>query len=436
MRVSVFGLGYVGTVCAGCLANRGHDVIGIETSETKIDLLLRGQSPVVEANLDDLIRGAVNSGHLTATSDPIAAVSASDISLICVGTPSKPSGGVDIGAISHVAMAIGEAIRLKDERHTIVVRSTVVPGTTREIIMPQVQRAAGNAAFRIAFNPEFMREGSGVVDFNMPSKTIVGTLENETEEVGAAVLELYQDLPGPKIVTNLESAELMKYVDNSWHAVKVAFANEIGVIAKTLGINSRDIMDVFIQDRRLNISQAYLRPGFAFGGSCLPKDLRALTYLAQTLGLSLPLLGHVLDSNRVLTERGIAWILNRSKKRIVFLGISFKSGTDDLRESPFIELVERLSGKGREIRIYDPNVQLARLVGANREYLNRVLPHVQELLIPDMLDALTWADTIVMTAADLRYIEGLANTRPDQIVLDFSGADLSNIPAKSEGFLW
>src|SRR5262249_30693034 len=224
----------------------------------------------------------------------------------------------------------------------------------------------------------------------------------------------------------------IKYVDNAWHALKVAFANEIGVLAKSIGINSHKIMDAFIQDKRLNISAAYLRPGFAFGGSCLPKDLRALIYLAQTLGLPLPVLSHVLDSNRLLIERGVDWILRKSKRRIAFLGISFKSGTDDLRESPFVELVERLSGKGREIRIYDPTVQLGRLVGANKDYLHRVLPHVGELLVSDITDAVTWADTIVVTTGDHRYLAGLASTRPNQIVLDFSGIDLTSVPSKAE----
>jgi GDP-mannose 6-dehydrogenase len=290
------------------------------------------------------------------------------------------------------------------------------------------------SAFGVAFNPEFLREGSSVADFNTPSKTIVGALDEVT---ATTVMSLYSDLPGAKITTKIETAELVKYVDNAWHALKVAFGNEIGLLASTLEIDSHEVMDIFFQDKRLNISPAYLKPGFAFGGSCLPKDLRALTYLGRKLDLSLPVLNHILDSNRMLIERGVDWILGQSKKRIAFLGISFKSGTDDMRESPFVELVERLIGKGCEVRIFDPNVELARLVGANKDYLIGVLPHIAELIVPSISDATGWAETIVVTTVHQVYQAGLANIRPEQIVLDFSHLKLSSgVAVKPQGFLW
>jgi len=433
MRISVFGLGYVGTVCAACLADQGHEVVGIDKSESKVDLIRAGRSPIVERDIDDLVARNVANRRLSATLDATAAVASTDISFICVGTPSRPNGALDLSGVDAVATEIGRAIRVKAEPHTVVLRSTVVPGTTRDVVTPRITEAAGNVAFSVAFNPEFLREGSAVADFNMPAKTVIGAFDDETAET---VASLYRDLPGPKIKTDVEIAELVKYVDNSWHALKVAFGNEIGVIAKTLGIDSHDVMDVFFQDRRLNISPAYLRPGFAFGGSCLPKDLRALTYLARKHDLDLPILNHILESNQMLIDRGVDWILNKAGKRIAFLGISFKSGTDDVRESSFVEMVERLIGKGREIRIYDPNVKVAQLIGANRSYLMQVIPHIANLMVPDITDAVGWADTIVTTVPDPIYESGIAEVRPDQTVLDFARFSSADREPAREGFLW
>jgi len=434
MKISVFGLGYVGTVCSACLADRGHEVVGIDKSDIKVDLLRSGRSPIVERDINELVSRNAATGRLTATLDPNAAVAATDMSIICVGTPSRPNGSLGLHAIEKVVDEIGHAIRVKATPHRVVVRSTVVPGTMRKLVMPRLAEACGNVPVSIAFNPEFLREGSAVADFNMPAKTIVGVADKET---ATAVLSLYDDLPGPKIITDLETAELAKYVDNAWHALKVAFGNEIGVLAKTLGINSQEVMDIFFEDKKLNISAAYLRPGFAFGGSCLPKDLRALLYLGRKLDLSLPVLNHVLDSNRMLIERGVDWILGQSKKRIAFLGISFKSGTDDVRESPFVEMVERLIGKGCEIRIFDPNVKLGGLIGSNKEYLMRALPHVIELLVADVADAVDWAETIVVTTSDSAYTKAIAATRADQIVLDFAGLNGTGSGyANVQGFLW
>jgi GDP-mannose 6-dehydrogenase len=420
MRISVFGLGYVGTVCAACLADRGHTVIGIDKAKVKVDLIGAGRSPVVEREIDEIIKRNVARGHLTATSDVTQAVKCTDMSIVCVGTPSRRNGALGLTAIEAVSTEIGDAIRSKSTRHEVVVRSTVLPGTTRNVILPRLIEASRKEpgdAFGVAFNPEFMREGSSVADFHAPSRTIVGALEERSTQ---AVMSLYGHLPGAKISADIETAELVKYVDNTWHALKVAFTNEIAVVASTLGIDGDEVMRIFAEDHRLNISKAYMRPGFAFGGSCLPKDLRALAYLARTRDLSLPVIDHILDSNRMLTDRGLDWILSHSKKRVAFLGISFKSGTDDVRESPFVNLVEGLSGKGRAVRIFDPNVNLASLFGANRDYLMRVLPHIAELLVPEISDATEWADTIVVTSPNPVYSAAITNLGDDKIVLDFA----------------
>ena len=439
MRISVFGLGYVGTVCAACLADRGHTVIGIDKSATKVDLVRSGRSPVVEREIDELVKRGVESGHLTAIADVMEAVKGTDLSLVCVGTPSRRNGALGLAAVEAVSTEIGQAIRSKQTRHEVVIRSTVLPGTTRDTILPRLIQASGkdpNNGFGLSFNPEFMREGSSVSDFNTSSRTIVGAVE---ERSAKAVMSLYSHLPGAKITTDIETAELVKYVDNTWHALKVAFTNEISVVASTLGIDSDEVMDIFAADNRLNISKAYMRPGFAFGGSCLPKDLRALAYLARTRDLSLPVISHILDSNRMLKDRALDWILARSSKRVAFLGISFKPGTDDLRESPFVDLVEGLSGKGRAVRIFDPNVNLASLFGANRDYLMHALPHIAQLLVPKITDAIGWADTIVVTAADPVYKAAIAKLGSDKVVLDFAQfhrqdrLDQGNLPADNAG---
>ncbi len=433
MRISVFGLGYVGTVCSACLAERGHHVIGVDKSKIKVDLVRSGRSPIVERDIDGLVERTVKNGRLTSTTRASEAVDASDVSIVCVGTPSLQNGALALDAVESVTSEIGQAIRSKSRAHTVIVRSTVVPGTTREAVIPRLAEQCGNVPFQIAFNPEFLREGTAVADFNAPAKTIVGASDDST---AMAVMSLYDGLPGPKISTTIETAEFVKYVDNAWHALKVVFGNEVGVIAKTLGIDSHQVMNIFAEDTRLNISPAYLRPGFAFGGSCLPKDLRALTYLARRLDLSLPVLDHILDSNRMLVERGVRWILDTASKRVAFLGISFKPGTDDVRESPFVELAERLIGKGCEVRVFDPNVQLARLIGANRDYLLRVLPHIVDLMVPEIADVLNWAEVVVVTTRDPTYVEAIRKARPDQTILDFAGLRHRVGDADIQGFLW
>jgi GDP-mannose 6-dehydrogenase len=437
MRISVFGLGYVGSVCAACLADQGHTVIGVDSSESKVDLIRSGQAPIIEPEIGELVRQTVNSGRLTATLDSAEAVASTEMSIVCVGTPSQPNGALGLSAVKTVSTEIGEAIRVKSARHEVVIRSTVVPGTTRELIVPALAEASGKApgkGFGVAFNPEFLRESSSVADFRNPSKTVVGGLDDVS---AAAVLSLYTELSGAKISTSIEVAEMVKYVDNTWHALKVAFGNEIGVLANALNINSHEVMDIFFEDKRLNISTAYLRPGFAFGGSCLPKDLRALTYLARKLDLSLPVLNHILDSNRMLVDRGVDWVLGQSKKRVAILGISFKSGTDDMRESPFVEMAERLIGKGCEVRIFDPNIQLARIVGTNKEYLTRVLPHIADLLVTDIADVIQWAQAIVVSTSDPAYKAALLDVRPEQVVLDFANLKIGDgSSARPKSFLW
>ena len=386
----------------------------------KVDLIGSGRSPVVEQEIDKLVKRTVESGHLTATADVLKQSRAPTCPSCAWVLLAGGMGRLSLAAIESVSTEIGQAIRSKPTRHEVVIRSTVLPGTTRDVILPRLIDASGKNpgdAFGVAFNPEFMREGSSVNDFNNPSRTIVGALERRSTE---AVLSLYNHLPGAKITTDIETAELAKYVDNTWHALKVAFTNEFAVVASTLGIDSDEVMGIFSEDNRLNISHAYMRPGFAFGGSCLPKDLRALAYLARTRDLSLPIISHILDSNRMLTQRGLDWILAQSKKRVAFLGISFKPGTDDVRESPFVDLVEGLSGKGRAVRIFDPNVNLAHLFGANRDYLMRVLPHIAELLVSEISVATDWADTIVVTSPDPIYAAEIAKLGPHKVVLDLA----------------
>jgi GDP-mannose 6-dehydrogenase len=436
MNVSIFGLGYVGTVSAACLTELGHRIVGVDKSAVKIDLIRNGKSPVIEPHLNEMVKTAACSGLLTATTDAAEAINATDLSIICVGTPAAANGGLDLTAVEQVATDIGLGLRDKSAPHTIVVRSTVLPGTTRQIIVPRIAAASGKAhgeGFEVVFNPEFLREGCAIADFKNPSKTVVGAFNPKS---AALVMSLYQDLPGAKVTPPVETAELVKYIDNAWHALKVTFANEVGVLAKALGIDGRDVMEIFIKDTRLNISPAYLRPGFAFGGSCLQKDLQALTHLTKSNGLSIPLLESILPSNGMIMDRGVDWILSHSGRRVAFLGISFKAATDDVRESPYVELARQLLGKGREIRIFDPNVKLSNLIGANREFLMRD-PNLIEFLEEDSSEVMRWADVIVVTTSDPRFPALLQSARTDQVILDLSGVAMSKeseIPVR--GFLW
>ncbi len=437
MNVSVFGLGYVGTVCSACLAHMGHNVMGVDLNETKVDLMSRGHAPIVERDVAEYVADAVSSGRLRATLDVEEAARETDLSLICVGTPSRQNGSLDTRAVEGVARQIGKAIARKNTYHSVVVRSTVLPGTVRSRVLPILEAESGGRAgerFGLASNPEFMREGTAVTDFYDPPKTVIGEVDAETAE---RLVALYDGLPGPVFRTSLEIAEMAKYADNVWHALKVTFGNEIGAICKKEGIDSHRLMEMFCADTKLNISKAYLKPGFAFGGSCLPKDTRALAHHAVSHDLDLPVIANIARSNREQIERGIDWILESGARKVCFLGFSFKAGTDDLRESPYLDMIERLLGKGCQIKVFDRNVELAKLTGANRSYLYGVIPHVAELMVDNLEEALDGADAVVVTADAPEYRDAVARFEPGQRVLDF--ARLPEAEAMGEGydgFLW
>lgn len=437
MKVSIFGLGYVGTVCAACLAERGHEVIGCDVSEAKVDLVNEGKSPIIEKDIGELVASNVAAGRLRATMSTEDAVMGSELSLLCVGTPSRPNGSLDLSAVEAVSRQIGSSLAGKNSYHSVVIRSTVLPGTLSDIVVPSLEDASSKklgAAFGVASNPEFMREGSAVTDFNNPAKTVIGTEDDTTRE---RLLELYAGLPGRLIVTEPRLAELVKYTDNTWHALKVAFGNEIGNICKAAGVDSHELMKVFFADTKLNISNAYLLPGFAFGGSCLPKDVRAINAYAVQNDVEAPLLRSLMPSNKQQIERALNWVLGHGKRNIGFLGFSFKAGTDDLRESPYLELIERLIGKGCDIRIFDQNVSLAKLVGANKTYLMNAIPHVTQLMVPSVEDVVKHSDIIVATSRSPEYEAVVGTMRPDQILLDMARLpDTDRIAGHYDGINW
>jgi GDP-mannose 6-dehydrogenase len=422
MKVSVFGLGYVGSVSAACLAARGHEVVGVDVNPTKVALIAGGQAPVVEERIGELTAEMVGSGRLRATTDVASAVWDTEISLVCVGTPSAPNGSLSTSYLERVAEEIGVVLAGTPRWHTVVFRSTMLPGTCTGLLIPILEKASGKSAgidFGVAVNPEFLREGSSVRDFFEPPKTVIGVLDPTSADLVAA---LYDGLPGEVFRVPIAVAEMAKYADNAFHGLKIAFANELGAICHALGVDSHRMMDVFLADRKLNISPAYLRPGFAFGGSCLPKDLRGLVYAARRADVSVPLLSHVLPSNEEHLRRAFELITAGAERRIGLFGLSFKPGTDDLRESPLVELAERLLGKGYDLRIYDANVALSRLVGANREYVERHLPHLGDLLCDSVEEVLAHAEVCVVGCTEPAVLEALNNTGDRKIV------DLVRIP--------
>ena len=419
MKVSVFGLGYVGAVSAGCVAQEGHEVIGVDRAQTKVDLINAGQSPIIEADIGEIIAAAVSAGRLRATQDPVRAIRDTDMSFVCVGTPSQINGNLDLTYIMRVCEEIGLALKSKAARHTVVIRSTILPGTMRQVVIPTLEKYSGKQAglgFGVCNNPEFLREGSAVMDFKFPAKTIIGELDQASGDLLAA---LYAKLDVPLIRTDLETAEMVKYIDNSWHALKIAFANEIGNLCKSLAVDGHRAMEILCVDRKLNISPAYLSPGFAFGGSCLPKDLRALAYTAKLQDLELPILSAILRSNELQVKRGLQLVMEKGHTRIGILGFSFKAGTDDLRESPMIEIIERLAGKGYDLRIYDKNVQIAKLVGANRDFILNHIPHVSKLMVDDIDAVLEHAETIVIGNKDPDFQAIPERLHDGQCVVDF-----------------
>ncbi|PYS82026.1 MAG: GDP-mannose dehydrogenase [Acidobacteria bacterium] len=418
MRLSVFGLGYVGCVSAACFAREGHEVLGVDVNQTKVDIINGGKSPIVEAGVGELIGEMVAGGKLRATTDSAEAVEASEISLICVGTPSNSNGSLDLAYVKRVCQEIGGALERKRERHTVVIRSTMLPGTIETVVVPTLEVYSGKKAgrdFGVCINPEFLREGTSLKDFYSPPFTLIGA---DDEDVAAVVRRLYAGVDAPVLVVAVKAAEMVKYTCNCFHALKVSFANEIGNICKGLGIDSHEVMDAFCRDTKLNLSPYYLKPGFAFGGSCLPKDLRAVTYKAKELDVDVPVLSAVLQSNRLQVERAVEMVLRTGKKRIGLLGLSFKAGTDDLRESPTVTLIETLIGKGMKIGIYDRDVSLARLFGANKEYIEREIPHISQLMRESIREVLDDAEVLIVgnKAEEFRQIE--SELRGDQVLID------------------
>jgi GDP-mannose 6-dehydrogenase len=419
LRVSIFGLGYVGTVSAGCLASEGHEVVGVDPINTKVELINKGQSPIVEADISEIIASSVKAGRLRATDNSTQGIRETELSFVCVGTPSQTNGNLDLRYIRRICEQIGEALKSKTSRHTVVIRSTILPGTMHKVVIPTLEEFSGKKAgvdFGVCNNPEFLREGSAVKDFRYPPKTVIGELDAASGDILAT---LYEKLEAPLIRTNLEAAEMVKYVDNSWHALKIGFANEIGNVCKSLNLDAHEVMKIFCQDRKLNISPAYLLPGFAFGGSCLPKDLRALSYQAKIHDLHLPILTSILPSNEMQIARGLQLITGRGHTRVGILGFSFKAGTDDLRESPLIEIIERLIGKGYDLRIYDKNVNIASLVGANRDFILNHIPHISKLMVADIGAVLNHAQTIVIGNKDPDFKEVPERLHEDQFLIDF-----------------
>ena len=418
MKISIFGLGYVGTVSAGCLATDGHSVIGVDPNKTKVNLINQGISPIVEKDIGEMIATSVNNGLLRATSDVQDAVLNSEISLVCVGTPSQLNGNLDLSHVRKVCEQIGAAIKEKSAFHVVVARSTMLPGSMRSVLIPALESYSGKKSgvdFGVCNNPEFLRESTAVFDYYNPPKTVIG--ESDTK-AGELLMQLYAKMTAPLIRTDVETAEMVKYADNTWHAVKVAFANEIGNLCKADGIDGHKVMEIFCQDTKLNLSPYYMKPGFAFGGSCLPKDVRALMYKGKSLDIDLPLINAILPSNQRQIEKGIKMIVDKGHRKVGILGFSFKAGTDDLRESPLVEVIEYLLGKGYELKLYDKNVSLAALTGANQDYILNHIPHISKLMASSMEEVLDFAETIVIGNGAPEFRTVPTGLKAGQVVVD------------------
>jgi len=428
VSISIFGLGYVGSVSAACFANLGHNVIGVDVSSTKVEALASGRSPIVEARVSELLEDGHKTGRIRATTEASVAVRESDVSFVCVGTPSQRSGKLDLGYVERVVRDIGAALKQKKSHHVVVLRSTVLPGTTESLVIPALEDSSGLRAgkdFTVCYNPEFMREGCAVADFHQPPYTILGA---QNPEHLAPLRELYKSVPGPVFETSIPVAEMVKYVSNAFHAVKVTFANEVGTLCQQLGVDTNTVTKIYTSDTKLNISPAYLSPGFAFGGSCLPKDLRALSYKAKELDLGLPMLESALRSNAVHVDRAIEAVLRTNQRKIAFLGLSFKSGTDDLRESPQVQMIKRLLGEGCHVKIWDQDVSLGRLAGSNRQYIEEVIPHIGSLLSSEFEDVVNSGEVVIIaTKIDKERL--VRSLKPTQTVIDLVNLDPANRPA-------
>lgn len=436
MRISVFGLGYVGTVSSACLAGGGHTVVGVDSDASKVRSILDGVSPVVEPGLSEMIQQSVQSGSLKATLSVDEAIANTEMSIVCVGTPSQTNGSLDLSQIRRVCEGIGQSLKGKTAYHVVAIRSTLLPGSMRDVVIPTLEMASGKAAgrdFGVCNNPEFLREGSAVFDYYNPPKTVVGGFDQRATDT---VAELYAGLTAPLVLTSLEVAEMVKYADNSWHAVKVAFANEIGAICKAIGLDSHRVMDIFCQDTKLNLSAYYLKPGFAFGGSCLPKDVRALSYKAKSLDVETPLMASILNSNEKHIARSLEMLTAHGRCKIGVLGFAFKAGTDDLRESPMVSVIEYLLGKGYEVKIYDGNVSLAALRGVNRDFILNHIPHIYRLMVDSIDQIMSFADTIVIGNGAKEFGTALKDIKPHQRVLDLVRIVDRESGGNYEGICW
>ena len=438
MKISIFGLGYVGAVSLACLSRDGHDVIGVDIDPAKLDLIASGKTPVVEEGMVELMARVAASGRVTVTTDAQRAVLDSDLSLVCVGTPSAPNGSQDQSAILRLAHEMGKALAHKRNQHVVVFRSTLVPGTVEDVLRPIIEAESGGrdgVDFHLCFQPEFLREGSSIRDYDKPPFTVLGANHAHPAD---RLRALFGHLPCKFITTSVRSAEMMKYCCNNFHALKITFANETARLCQALGVDAFEVMDLVCQDTQLNISPAYLKPGFAFGGSCLPKDLRATSHLARSHDVDLPMLAAILPSNQAHLGLALRKILATGKRRIGFIGLSFKTGTDDLRESPLVTLAEQLIGKGMQLSVYDPEVHLSQLIGANRRFIDSHLPHIGQLLQPEIGTVIAASDVLVVGLSGAAVADALAlGCRADQVLIDLVKLpNRSAFRARVEGLSW
>ena len=422
MKISIFGLGYVGAVSLACLSRDGHHVTGVDIDDTKLKLISEGKSPIIEQGILELMEEVVASGRVSVTNNAEDAIENTELSFVCVGTPSLPNGDQNLNAMIRLSEQMGDALKSKATRHTIVVRSTVQPGTVQNTVIPLLEKHSGKKAgedFSVCFQPEFLREGSSIKDYDNPPMTVVGS---EDENATRQLEELFGQLPCDFIQTDIRTAETLKYACNTFHALKISFANEIGRICQALGSDSHKVMDLLCEDKQLNISPAYLRPGFAFGGSCLPKDLRALLYMAKRDDVDVPMLSALLPSNRIHVEHALNMVLERGERAVGVIGLSFKSGTDDLRESPMVDLVESMIGKGLKLKIYDPEVRVSQLIGANKKYIDEAIPHIGELMCETIEEAMVDSGTVIVGLQGDEIMAELHRLiRPEQFILDLVG---------------
>lgn len=438
MNVSIFGLGYVGVVSLACLARDGHNVVGVDIDKHKIDLIRDSRSPIVEEGIQELVAEVIRSGRVTVTDNVSQALLGSDVSFVCVGTPSLPNGSQDQSALLAIASQFGQALAAKQGPHVFVFRSTMLPGTVENRLAPLIEQKSGKKChvdFDVCYQPEFLREGSSIRDYDNPPFTIVGT---QSARAAGLLREIFGHLPCSFQLTTVRAAEMVKFCCNTFHAIKITFANEVARLCEALELSPFEVMELVCQDKNLNISAAYLRPGFAFGGSCLPKDLRALTYVARQSDVSLPMVSNILNSNQEHVDHAVRKILNLGVRRVALIGLAFKSGTDDLRESPLVSLVEHLIGKGIELAIYDNEVHLSRLLGANRRYIERHIPHIGNLLRPSLPEVLAHADVVVLGSSD-RLVQAELRTllRPSHRLIDLAAMkEVEDLPCRYEGLCW